>query len=326
MGSLLAFALMLIGTALARADVTTIPTAGNPIVWVQLRTGTIVVHTWDRTDVSVDADAGLHARHFSGPDVMAHYPQQVPLWSQTLHLPSGDFTLPPETFVLPPPQKPVNDAVMIRGDGNVTLTVPAGTAIVAANVARGDVAIDNYRGGVVIAHVGVGSTHLDNVSGTGALQTVSGPTAIVNSDFTRIRARSGRGNIVFERCNVHQVEATSVAGSVIYDNGTFQPGLARFESERGNIALGVASGAVQINARSQGGDVLSGFGNEAHVVRAGAETQAAIGTGGPVVTATSGAGTVLLYKGALRDSNLRMRAPAARQMLQHWNHRRPPHH
>lgn len=325
MGSLLVFALLLLLTAVARAEVTTIATAGNPIVWVQLRTGNIVVHTWDRSDVSVDADATAHIRHFAGPDVGAHYPQQVPLWSQTLHLPDGDFTLAPESFVLPPPAAPVNDAIMIRGDGNVVVTIPNGTSLLATNVARGDVAIDNYRNGVFVAHVGVGSTRLTNVSGTGALQTIGGPTIIADSDFTRIRTRSARGNIIFERCNVQQVEATSITGSVVFDNGTFKPGLARFESERGNVALGVAGGAVQINARSQTGDVQSGFGSEARVVRAGAETQASIGSGGPVVTATSGAGTVLLYKGALRDSKLRARVPAARMMLQHWGHRRPPH-
>lgn len=324
MGSLLAFAFAFLGTARAQAEVTTIPTSGNPVVWVQLHAGNVVVHTWDRTDVSIDADATATPSHFSGPQVMKRIPQQVQLWSHTLHLPDGDFSLPAETFVIPPPASPVNDAVMVRGDGNVTLTVPAGTSLVAANVGRGTVQIENYRNGVIISHVGGGAVRLSGVSGTGAIQIINGPLVAVDSNFTRIRARSARGNIVFERCTVQQIEATSIVGSVIYDDGTFEPGLARFESQRGDVALGVASGAVQFNARSQNGDVQSGFGNEARIVRSGSETQAAVGSGGPIVTATSAAGSVLLYKGALRDSKLRTHNATARTILQRWDHRRPP--
>jgi hypothetical protein len=319
MGSLLAFAIVALPALRAQADVTTIATSGNPVVWVRLSTGTITVHTWDRTDVSIDADPSIQLRHFTGPEVMKRYPQQIPLWSHSVITPGGVFTMPPETFVVPPPQSAVNDAVGVRGDGNVTIYVPANTSLVTANVNRGDVSIENFHNGVFISHVGSGSVRLENVTGTGALQVVNGPIHAIGSDFSRIRARTVRGNIVFERCNSKQIEATSIAGSVVYDNGTFEPGLARFESERGNVALGVAGGPVQINAHSDSGAVQSGFGNEARITRSGGEAQATVGSGGPIVTATSNGGAVLFYRGALRENAaLRKNAPAARAMLQHW--------
>src|SRR5665213_2870012 len=66
--------------------------------------------------------------------------------------------------------------------------------------------------------------------------------------FTGVRAGphdvvSIAAHDVFERCRSKQIEATSVTGSIVYDGGAFDPGLARFESQSGNIALGVTSSA-----------------------------------------------------------------------------------
>ena len=324
---LLVFALALTAVAQAQADVTTIATSGNPVVWIALTTGSITVHTWDRTDVAIDGDPTLQLRHFAGPQVNLRYPQQIPMWSHTVTTPEGTFTLPAETFVVPPPQSPVTDAIMIRGEGPVTITVPANTSLVTANVGKGDVAFDNYRNGVFVSHVGSGSVRLENVAGTGAIQVIHGPIYAINSDFSRIRARNVRGNIMFEHCNSKQIEATSLIGSIVYDNGTFEPGLAHFESDRGTVALGVAGGPVQINAHSETGALHSGFGNEARVTRNGNEAQAVVGAGGPVVTASSNGGAVLFYKGALRDNvDLQRRAQPARMLIRQWKppHRRPP--
>lgn len=321
---LLAIAFALAATASrANADVTTIATSGNPVVFLRVTTGTVTVRTWDRTDVSIDADPGVELRHFAGPQVMLRYPAQVPLWSQTVRTRDGEFTLPAEAFVVPPPQAAVNDAIVVHGDGNVTVTLPANTAMITTVVTHGDVAIVGYRNGVFISRVGNGMVRLEKVAGTGMVQTGSGPINAIDSDFTRIRLRSAHGTMIFERCNAKQIEATTLTGSIVYDNGTFEPGFAHFESERGNVALGVAGGAVQINARSTNGEVNSAFGNEARVTRNGGEAQAVVGSGGPVVTATSSAGSVFLYKGTLRNNpELQHRTPTA--ILRQWHMRRRP--
>ncbi|MEO9170258.1 MAG: hypothetical protein ABI278_03715, partial [Candidatus Aquilonibacter sp.] len=173
-----------------------------------------------------------------------------------------------------------------------------GTALVIANVKRGDVAITGYKNGVFVAHIGGGSMQLDNVSGTGAIQVNNGEVIARNSDFARLRVRTVRGNMQFENCNATQIEATSLMGSILYDNGNFQPGLARFESERGNVMLGVAGSGVQIGAHSSVGQIYS----DSSAVQAGqTDAQATLGRGGPVVTATSGTGSVIFYNGALRN-------------------------
>ena len=68
--------------------------------------------------------------------------------------------------------------------------------------------------------------------------------------------------MTFRGCTSHQIEASSKYGSIVYDNGKFQPGLARFESDHGNVALGVRGGA-QIGAHSGSGHIVSTFHNGA---------------------------------------------------------------
>ena len=98
----------------------------------------------------------------------------------------------------------------------------------------------------------------------------------------------------------HQIQATSTYGSIVYDNGGFQPGLARFESEHGNVALGVR-GNAQIGAYSGSGHVESSFDDDVQVRGDPTTKQATVGGGGPVVTATSKNGSVYLYSGSMNE-------------------------
>ncbi|HET9096945.1 MAG TPA: hypothetical protein VFN37_09805, partial [Candidatus Baltobacteraceae bacterium] len=106
--------------------------------------------------------------------------------------------------------------------------------------------------------------------------------------------------IVFGNCNVRQIEASSINGSIAYDNGTFVPGVARFESQNGNVAIGVAGGGARIDAHSSGGRIFAGFEGGAAVSGSPTDAQVLIGSGGPVVTANSQRGGVYLYNGSLR--------------------------
>ena len=107
-----------------------------------------------------------------------------------------------------------------------------------------------------------------------------------NSSFDRLRVRTATGNMFFRGCSSQQIQATSNYGSIVYDNGDFQAGLARFESDHGNVALGVRGGA-QIGAHSGSGHVVSNFQDGAFVQGNPETKQATVGGGGPVVTATS---------------------------------------
>jgi hypothetical protein len=145
---------------------------------------------------------------------------------------------------------------------------------------------------------------LDDVGGTVFLQTAHAPMIVTNSSFDRLRARSLFGNMTFERCNVRQIEATTIDGSIVYDSGNFDAGLAHFESTRGNVAIG-ANGPVQLGGHvSDGGRVYTNFVRPAAVDERDGEATATVQGGGPVVTATSANGNVYFYDGSLRSRQL----------------------
>jgi hypothetical protein len=178
--------------------------------------------------------------------------------------------------------------------------IPRGTAMVIAHQRAGRLSLNNYHG-VFVAHVRAAEIALNNVSGTGFVESLRGRIVATNSSFERLRARTATGNMLFQGCTSHQIQATSTYGSIVYDNGDFQPGMARFESEHGNVALGVR-GSAQIGAHSGAGHVISSFDESGAYVRGDPVTkQATVGNGGPVVTATSRNGSVYLYNGSLDE-------------------------
>jgi hypothetical protein len=291
-GLLLAFLLVVASAARASADPQSIATTGAPIVFAELQEGMVNVRTWNRSDVQVDADPTINVRHFDRAP--AALPPVFTFFADTVNTPDGPLILPPEPFLIQPFDSAAHDAVAFNGYGNLTITVPSGSPLLVMHVGRGELSIEGYHGGTFFAVVRAGLLHLADVSGTGGFQVNNGPAIVKNSTFDRIRARTGRGNMFFENCTARQIEATSLTGSILYDNGSFQPGLARFESARGNIALGIARGGAQIDAHSGDGHVLS----EGSI------------QSGPVVTATSQHGTVMYYDGTLRSHpNLRRQVP-----------------
>lgn len=214
----------------------------------------------------------------------------------------GQITLLPEDFVLPPLRGGQHDGVEIRGAdvGEVTLTIPASTALVIAHLGRGRMVLRNYRDGVFIARVHNGSLMLNGDSGAGFAEVARGLLVAQQSSFERLRARTAMGNLLFERCSARQIEVTSVLGNIVYDNGSFSSGLARFESLYGNVALGIAMGGVQIGAHSAAGRIYSSLDGHARLSGSGSDVQAQVNGGGPIVTASTGSGAVYLYGGSLR--------------------------
>jgi hypothetical protein len=285
-------------TARAHAANTVIPTTPAPFIWISLDGGAVTIRTWDRDAVALQSDPSVTFNH--APPRQLGGPQQIPLWSQTVRTPTGDLTLAPEAFILPPFAPGDHDAVIIRGQGDVTITIPAQTPLVLANVRLGSVNIDGFSGTALVAHVTAGEMHLNNVSTTAALQVNNGPVFLANSDFPRLRLRTGRGNVFITDSRASQIQVTSLVGSILFDNGTFDPGLAHFETDRGSIAIGVTGGA-QIEAHSGNGRIFYDIGDVGSVNRTPNDAQALINGGGPVVTASSENGAVVFYRGTLHQ-------------------------
>jgi hypothetical protein len=299
----------------ADAQPVLLDTGESPVVQIGIRSGTIVVDTWDRPGVSVESADEVNVRK-----VMARFgnepgaiPMSVPMLSAPVRTPQGDeVTLPPENFVFSTVSPGPHEAVLVTATDAVVATVhiPSSTALVVVRSGgASQVEVNGYRGGTMIVHSRAGVVRLNNDGGDAFVQVVNGTIFASNSNFNRIRARTAVHNIAFEHCTAKQIEATSIAGSVLYDGGTLQSGLAHFESERGNVALGLNGGA-RIAARSgTAGRVYTAFEAQPNISqRAGDETITVAG-GGPLVNASSAQGAVYLYDGTLASK---------KQLTQEW--------
>jgi hypothetical protein len=272
----------------------------SPVLNVQMNRGHLTIQTWDRPQVQIVSDQPMDVQHLAPEQVDPRMPKQLQISSEEIQTQHGRVALPAESFVLPELPGTQHDAIVARGGGNVTITIPRNTAMVLAHVRAGHLSLNGYHG-VFVAHSRGAGIELNNVSGTGFVESLRGRVVATNSSFDRLRMRTATGNMLFQGCTSHQIQATSTYGSIVYDNGHFQPGLARFESEHGNVALGVRGGA-QIGAHSGSGHVISSFHNNgAHVRGDPATKQATVDGGGPVVTATSKNGSVYLYSGSMNE-------------------------
>lgn len=319
----------LLTCAAARADVSTIEGGDAPIVRIQIPAqANLTIRTWDRRAVQIDGDSTTFTVNRTVNYVPASLPPQFIRAAQT-NGPNGPIVLPAENFVVSTVSPGPHAVVLIKGEaghpvGPITVTIPSGTAIVWANVQRGSLALQNYQNGTFILHLNNGTATVDGVSGDGFVQVLHGHLFTADSNFNRLRARTAVGNQVYEHCNAKQIESSIVNGSIVYDDGHFDPGLARFDVTNGNVALGTTA-AAQLNAHVAGGHVTTLFDRRVQVDGHDTDASAMIEGGGPIVTATSANGSVLLYDGSLRN---KARIPAewqqARKVLRRENNTLPP--
>jgi hypothetical protein len=270
----------------------------------------ITIKAWDRPNVQFDTDDEAVAVNrrpitFGTPQnplsVSIHVANIIVRDPATGATSRG--TLPPEEFPYASDFRAgVHDAIRIAtgADTHVTVMVPATTAILQTQIrGAGILSIDDYHGGTLFVGIQGGRAVLTNVMSAAFIQMMNGRLEVLDSSFDRLRARSNNADLVFEHNRARQIEVSTVSGSIVYDNGTFDPGLARFESTNGSIAIGVASGA-QIAARSTDGHVYSMWEKRTPIdQRSDGEASATVAGGGPVVNAVTAHGNVYLYDGAL---------------------------
>ncbi len=294
-----------------------LPAGDTPVVRVMMRTGTLTIRTWNRSDVQVSSMQPVSARNFKPEAVARALTGSIPIFATSVYPPAGQITLPQEEFALPQLSAAPHEGIFVQAiDADVMLTLPAGTALLLASVQRGGIDVQDYRGAFTLL-LHNGPMRLRNVSGTGFAQVARGPLMVLDSQFDRIRARTATGNIVFENCNSREIQVSSVTGTIIYDGGAFQPGLARFETEYGSVAIGISRDA-QVGAHSSVGRIYSIVGGSG--VRSG-QTDAHVGNGRAMITASSSHGAIFLYNGTLRSQQ---RLPAQWRPLAGFAQRRPP--
>ncbi len=285
--------------AAAAAETTTLDGTQAPLIRIDNATGNVTVRTWDRPAVQVESDpATVQITHTAGMSVAV---DSVPILAGRVAGPRGIVVLPEESFAVSTLGPQPRDVVTIEGrdTGPITVTIPNATALLVVQTTHGIVAIHRFTGGTFVVRVQQGRVRLDRDGGAGFVQVMRGPVLANDSDFDRLRTRTALGNSVFERCRVRQIETTSVSGSIVFDRGTFDQGLARFQSETGSVAIGVDAPA-QLGGR--GDHVFTSFDRRvAYPVRSEANASAVVDGGGPEVSAASASGNVYLYDGTLRD-------------------------
>ncbi|HEY0393664.1 MAG TPA: hypothetical protein VGD01_04135 [Candidatus Elarobacter sp.] len=279
-------------------------------VIVRGRGNDVTVRVWDRPAVQVESgdETSPSVERRSAMFGTARFPlaQQIPPQLYATHdrdgMPSGGGALPPEEFPYAAFRPGPHDIVRVEAPegSHLVVTVPAATGILVLRVGGGLTTVDGYRGANLLLIQNQGRVRLTGVTTTAFVQMNYGAFYAADGNFERIRVRGVAAHDFFERCRSKQIEATSVLGSIVYDGGSFDPGLARFESQTGAIALGVTSGA-QLSGRSVEGRVFTQFDRRGTNVeqRGEGDAIATVNGGGPLVNAISGRGNVYFYDGSL---------------------------
>jgi hypothetical protein len=271
----------------------------------------VTVHVWDRSTVQLDyADDAVPAMHQQTvPFGTPRFPisRQIPAMLYAARDRDGQMAagaLPPEEFPYASFRPGPHDTVLVDAPegSHLVVTVPASTGLLGLRIGGGQTSIEGYRGANLFVIQGTGHVQLTGATTTAFVQMNYGTFYAADGTFERIRVRGIAAHDVFEHCRSKQIEASSVHGSIVYDGGSFDPGLARFETQHGNIALGVNGGA-QLTGRSQDGHVYTMFDRRAASSvdqRSEGEAVATVGGGGPLVNAISTRGNVFLYDGTLQ--------------------------
>ena len=301
------FLLATLGTAgAASAEPTVLDVSDQPIIMIQ-HPRPVVIHTWDRPQIAVDSDGDqpvVDRRTMNRLPGAAGNAYSVPISAENIPTPNLDqasVALGPEEFVVNPPSGP-QDVVRIRLPQNATpqnptqVMIPAGTAVLSVNGA-GNTIVEDYHG-QLIAQQRAGPMVLRNDGGSAFVQNLRGQILVVNSTFDRLRTRTAVNNMIFSNCTVKQIEASSVHGSIVFNNGTFEPGLARFETQSGNVAIGV-NGNANLNVKGAPGQIFQRFDRPTQYVENNGEASATLGGGGPLVNVLAQRGRVYLYDGSL---------------------------
>jgi hypothetical protein len=265
----------------------------------------VTIRTWDRPTVQIESDETPDVDRRSATFGPGGQPLTQPVGPANFRQPDGSRVLvPPEDFPLAGMRTGPHDVVRVQTGprSHLVVTVPANVGLVRTVVGSGTTDVEGYRGANLFVLQGGGRVRVANTTTTAFVQLGGGRLQAVDDTFERLRARANGANLIFEGCRSKEIEASTIRGNVVYDGGRFDPGVARFESRSGTIALGV-TGAAQLTGRSENGRVYTAFAQRGTPIQQNAPNAATVtvGAGGALVNALSAQGDVYLYDGSLRE-------------------------
>lgn len=278
---MLALALALLA---APSQDTTVAVQRGQRLEISAQTGEIIVHTWPRSAVRIQATGGnlgrlsidqspvavrIHALSPRGGPAHVNFDLTVPAW------------------------------MSLRLSGvNTTMRVTGTEAAVTAETVSGDVEV---TGGNELVS-------LRSVEGAVTLAGAKGKLDVgsVNSDVTvrdvsgDLQAETVNGAVLLEKVQSDNVEANTVNGDVVYD-GTIQPnGRYRFVTHNGDVTMAIAEGAsALVSVSTFQGDFESAF-PVTLTERHGKRFDFTLGSGSARIDLESFGGTIRLVRpGAL---------------------------
>jgi hypothetical protein len=296
----------LTGAALALSLVaqtdTTIPLEGARILSVEAPGGSIVVRTWERNEIRVQAD------HSSRTHVdIDRRGDRIDIEAEAR---MGPATIIDYTITVPP-------ALHLDLEGMWTsIDVEGSRGEISAETNQGDVRIVGGRGAVTVGAVS-GQIHVQGAEGTIEVEAVAGNVRLVDV-AGEVSVETVGGSIVFENARTRGVEAGTVGGRIVYD-GTIEPGGSYFfGSHGGPVTVRIPSGAgARVSLASIQGSVRADVAGAPARFPRGERTRFQTGDGSATVEIETFGGSIVLTSdppgtGGGGEERLQLSAPDLR--------------
>ena len=227
--------------------------------------GEIVVETWARREVRIEADHsrrdGVVVEQDDGAVVV-----RPALWRDgefDIDAEGGRITWNAWSGARTPSMMdltvtvPEGMALEIGGPfTDVTVTGPVGETVVSVN--EGDVTLTAIRGPLTVRAV-EGEIEVEDVRGRMRLYAIDGGIYVANASGD-IVAETTDGDIVLEGVTATNVEATSVDGDLVFAGALAPQGLYSFATHDGDVTLRIpASASARVMVATYDGEVSSDF-------------------------------------------------------------------
>ena len=263
---------------------TIVPVQGATTLSVEAPGGSIVVSTWDRNDVRIQADHSSRTyvsidRHGDRLDVEAEARM-------------GPATIIDYVITVPASMDLDLEGMWTR------IEVRGSQGEVAAETNQGDILIVGGRG-LVSASSTNGEIRIQDSEASVHVEAVAGTVRIINVGGD-IEAESVGGDIVFDGVRSRKVEAGTVGGRILYDGTVEAGGSYLFGTHGGPLAMRIPEGAgAEVSVATIHGGVRAMVPGAPARFPRGQRTRFQVGNGGATVELETFSGSILITRDPL---------------------------
>jgi DUF4097 and DUF4098 domain-containing protein YvlB len=272
----------LVALSMAQQTDTIIPLDGATLLDVSAEGGTIVVGTWDRNEIRVQAAHSI--RTFVSFERSRNGTIEVETEANRGPAGIADF------------QITVPGTLALELEGMYTdITVEGANGSVEAETLQGDIIIRGGRG-TVRASSATGEVLVEGAEGEVEVETAAGDIRFVNVGGDVV-AESAGGDIFFESSRASTVDAGSTGGRLQYQGAFLAGGRYFFGSHGGSVVLVVPEGtAATFNLATIHGSITSNLNGTTERLERGQRNSITIGTGGAIVEVETFGGRIAVMR------------------------------